>query len=307
MDKATPRPIFVSFLVGTLCLYSFSLAWDNRTLTSRNERLIQQSQVLGRALEKASAVNQAFSSTSAEEAKAGEEREQTLDSLRRQNESFSFQLQKIEAQTKAAKEEKSYLEEMLINKTKEIEILRSEGGSRTVMSIDENGVRQEIGERDGELQRLNDQNRVLQEKMEKLFKTTNEQMSGINVAKIALAESVSTAQQKIEDEWNTVNLGAVTTSAMPSRQNDIEEAPVPHIPKTEGHVLAINNEHGFVVVDLGKVDNLRDSETLEVSRDGVPVATLSVLEIRDVMAACNIKDVQDGQRIEINDPVSIVR
>jgi hypothetical protein len=40
---------------------------------------------------------------------------------------------------------------------------------------------------------------------------------------------------------------------------------------------------------------------------GQPIATLSVLELRDVMAACNIKDIADGQKIEINDPVSVLR
>ena len=313
MDNATPRPIFVSLLVGTLAVYSLSLAWDNRALSRTNQSLLEQSKTLGHTLEKMTGENR-FLLTGVEGRKKDElDLRDTVESLKKENESLAFQLKKIETQTSTVREEKSYLEEMLINKTKQIDILKTqgpssaEGASQTVMSIDENGIRSEIGEKDTELKKLNEQNKVLQDKLDRLFRTTSSTMTEINVAKIALAETVSTAQKKIEDEWNTVNLGAVTTRAMPARQNEVEEAPVPHTPKSEGHVLAINNEHGFVVIDLGKVDNLPQDAVLEVKKDGIPVAKLSVLELRDVMAACNIQEVMDGQRIEINDSVSLIR
>jgi len=308
MDNANPRPIYVSVLIGTLVLCSLSLYWDTRTLSIRNQELLLKSYGLQDQLNKLSSENQAFLTGQDERSKQAQTFQETVEALKKQNETLAFQLKKIEERVNAVKEEKSYLEEMLINKSKQIELLRSQApGSGEAPEAATGEVRAQIGEKDEELRKLNDQNRVLQEKMERIFKTTNEKMNEINVAKIALAETVSTAQRKIEDEWNTVNLGAVTTSAMPMRQNEIEEAPVPHTAKSEGHVLAINNEHGFVVVDLGKVDNLADGTLLEVKKEGLTVATLSVLEIRDVMAACNIKDVQDGQRIEINDPVSVLR
>ncbi len=308
MDNANPRPIFVSILIGTLVLYSLSLAWDTRTLSKRNKELFLKSFNLQAKLDNLSSENQALLSGQDVRSKQAQTFQETVRLLKKENETLAFQLKKIEERASAVREEKSYLEEMLINKSKQIELLRSQTPQDGESSEGAQGeVRAQIGEKDAELQKLNDQNRVLQEKMERIFKTTNEKMSEINVAKIALSETVSTAQRKIEDEWNTVNLGAVTTSAMPLRQNEVEEAPVPHVAKSEGHVLAINNEHGFVVVDLGKVDNLADGTLLEVKKGGLTVATLAVLEIRDVMAACNIKDVQEGQRIEINDAVSLVR
>ena len=63
----------------------------------------------------------------------------------------------------------------------------------------------------------------------------------------------------------------------------------------------------FVLAHLGKADNLSSESTLEVKKNGRSIATLSILEIRDVMAACNVKEIQNGQRVEINDPVSILR
>lgn len=310
MENATPRPLFVSLLVGALSFYCLSLLWENHTLSRAKDSLLNQSQSLGLALEKLSAEHRVFASGLEGRKKQERDLKDAVESLQKQNETLAFQIKKTESRAAAAREEKSYLEEMLINKTKEIDILKKRAnppGPATVMSIDENGIRTRIKEKDEELRKLNEQNQILQNKLDRLFRTTSEKMTEINVAKIALAETVSTAQKKIEDEWNTVNLGAVTTRAMPARQNEIEEAPVPHTPKTEGHVLAINNEHGFVVIDMGKVDNLPGDALLEVKKEGSPVATLSVLELRDVMAACNIQSVQEGQRIEINDVVSLVR
>ena len=303
MDNAGARPIFVSSLIGTLVFCSLSLFWDSRTLSEKNKELIQRSFQFQQELSKLTEENQNLITVRDEGSKQSENFAGTIESLKKQNETLTFQLQKVQERMESVKEEKSYLEEMLINKSKQIEILKTQ----TAELSDTGSAEAQIGEKDDELRKLNDENRILQDKLGRLFKTTSEKINEINVAKIALSETVSTAQKKIEDEWNTVNLGAVTTSAMPLRQNEIEEAPVPHTPKTAGHVLAINNEHGFVVVDMGKVDNLSDGALLEVKKDGQTVATLSVLEIRDVMAACNIKEVVDGQRIEINDPVSVLR
>ena len=56
---------------------------------------------------------------------------------------------------------------------------------------------------------------------------------------------------------------------------------------------------------MGKVDGLKNGMELYLKKGGEIVATLSVLEVRDVMTACNIKNLANGRKIEINDPVSI--
>ncbi len=294
-------------------MYSLSLFWDNRQLSRQNQTLTQQSHALGQVLERLSVDQRLLETGSEKRKKEGAELKEEVETLKKQNETLAFQIQKLTSQITQVKEEKSYLEEMLINKSKEIELLKKRERSSSIPAaeVETGRISSQIGDRDEELKKLNEENRLLQEKLDRLFRTTNEKISEINVAKIALAETVSTAQKKIEDEWSTVNLGTVTTralpagrQAMPARQNEIEEAPAPHEPKTQGHVLAINNEHGFVVIDMGKADNLPEDALLEVRKEGGPVATLSVLEIRDVMAACNIKEVKNGQRIDINDVVS---
>ena len=67
----------------------------------------------------------------------------------------------------------------------------------------------------------------------------------------------------------------------------------------------MNEEHGFVVVDLGRVDGIQNDSQLAVNKNGETEGTLSVLEVRDAMSACNIKDISPGHKIQINDLVSI--
>ena len=301
MENIKSRPLLIGVLFGVLSLYALSLLSDKNTLIRKNRSLIEQSQKLEQTLDGALKNTHEFE-------KEKQTVREALNTLKKENESLQLLIKKNESRYASIKEEKTYLEEMLINKTKQIEILSSQKQPPAVLNsgaIPAEGIDAAIQQKDEELKRLNEQNHILQEKLDRLYKTTNDKINEINIAKIALADTVSTARKRIEDEWNTVNLGSVaTTSAAPDREK-IPAEPVQ--PKSEGHVLAINSEHGFVVIDLGKADNLSSESTLEVKKNGQPIATLSILEIRDVMAACNIKDLQDGQRVEINDPVSILR
>jgi len=44
---------------------------------------------------------------------------------------------------------------------------------------------------------------------------------------------------------------------------------------------------------------------LNVTKDGQRVAVLTVLEVRDVMSACNVKETAPGYRLQVNDSVTI--
>lgn len=307
MNNIKTRSLLVGILFGVLSWYAVSLLFDKISLERKNRNLIEESQNLSRILETVQKKNDQILRDTQGNEKEKQTLSEALNALKKENTSLQALIKKNEARYASIKEEKTYLEEMLINKTKQVEILnsRKQGASAlAVRTSSAQGADETIQQKDEELRRLNDQNRLLQEKLDRLYKTTNEKINEINIAKIALADTVSTARKKIEDEWNTVDLGSVTTGAGASG----EKAPAkPKPPKSEGHVLAINNEHGFVVIDLGKADNLSSESTLEVKKNGQPIATLNILEIRDVMAACNIREIQDGQRVEINDPVSIMR
>lgn len=302
MNNIKIRPLLIGVLFGVLSLCALSLFFDRISLIRKNRNLIEDSRRLGQILDSVQQKNRELLQNFGGFEKEKQTLRETLDALKKENETLQFSIKKNESRVESVKEEKSYLEEMLINKTKQIEILNSQKTSEDASPVE--GANATLEQKDEELRRLNDQNRLLQEKLDRLYKTTSDKINEINIAKIALADTVSIARKKIEDEWNTVNLGSVTTTAVSDRDQTPIEA---NQPKSEGHVLAINSEHGFVVVDLGKVDNLSSESTLEVKKDGQLIATLSILEIRDVMAACNIKEIKAGNRVEINDRVSILR
>ena len=142
--------------------------------------------------------------------------------------------------------------------------------------------------------------------MDSVYQVTTSEISEINVAKIALEDTVTGAKDKINQEWNTVNLGSISIDKKgPTPPVAAAPEAVKSGPKTSGKVLAVNDRHGFVVVDLGKNDNLSMGANLEILREGKNIASLSVLEIRDVMTACNIKNLETGEKIRVNDLVRV--
>ena len=136
-------------------------------------------------------------------------------------------------------------------------------------------------------------------------------MTEINIAKIALEDTITEARKMIDNEWNTVNLGSIrvnqsSPTVAPSQQKSQPVARTTSS-KKQGKVLAINKDHGFVVVDLGKVDGIKSDSLLILKRNNETIATLTVLEVRDVMTACNIKDLNPGKTIAVNDQASILK
>ncbi len=315
----------ISSLIIVISTYILLTTLDKQSLARKNHNLIQQSRALQQSLDTLLTSNREFLNGLASSEKEKLNLKSAFENLKKENETLHFNLKKIEAKIDSIKEEKVYLEEMLINRTKQIEILNSQkevAPQLPALNQEIQTLGAQVGQKDEDLHRLNEQNRILQEKLDRLYRMTSDKINEINVAKIALEETVSTARKNINDEWKTIDLGAVTSTASsmpapmpaamrastPLRQMEIQEEKIQtDQTKNEGHVLAINNEHGFVVIDLGKVNNLQSDATLQVLKDGVPVATLNVLEIRDVMAACNIRELESGQHIEINDAVTILR
>lgn len=305
MQILKSRQILILLLVIVLCIPSFYFMTLNGKLNRENKSLEEKSKILQIAVETVEEKNQDLINKLEKDKKNLKD---ALESIKRENETIAFSLKKLETQTKLAIDEKTYLEEMLINKTKEIDALRKNASSAPVSAITgPQDLVEKIKEKDEEIKGLQEQNKILIMKLDSLYKTTNEKIAEINVAKIALEETILTARKKIEDEWNTVNLGAIKLEKEAQQAAATGEKPSKKTSKKEGRVLAINEDHGFVVVDLGKVDNIQGDSQLLIQRGGQPMATLSILEVRDVMSACNIQNIQEGYRIKVNDTVAIKR
>ena len=70
---------------------------------------------------------------------------------------------------------------------------------------------------------------------------------------------------------------------------------------TEGSILGVNKENNFVVIDLGRNAGIEVGETFQVYRGGRAIATIEVVELRESVSACDIKE--ETEPIEAGDTV----
>jgi hypothetical protein len=202
---------------------------------------------------------------------------------------------------------------MLIHKTKDIEAkdkeidelkkavpaAGAESAPLTIPGTPEDLIRQ-IRQKDDEIKNLNEQNKILSGKLDGLYKTTSAKMPEINAAKASLEETVEAARRKIDDEWNTVDLGSIKVN-----RDGQSVAAQPVSKKKEGRVLVVNQQHGFVVVDLGVPDGVNPKTRFTVTREGRKIALLTVIEIQDQMTACKIVSTEKHQKLEEGDAVAV--
>ncbi len=297
-------------LVSVSLVLSFSTIFlyaKNHSLEKQNKALLADSKKLQDSIKTLESENQNLIAKTATDRKAIED---ALAALKKENTSLQAEVKKVSEDMQSAVEEKTYLEDMLIHKTKEIEKIKSAPGATpaTVQGAGANNskdLEQKIRKKDEEIRTLTEQNKLLSKKLDRLYQTTHDKIAEINVAKITLEETIAQARKIIDNEWNTVDLGAIAANPKAAAQAPVKKPEPRKAAKKEGRVLAVNEDHGFVVVDIGKVDGISSDSTLALEKNGEPIGTLSVLEVRDVMTACNIKDLMQGKKIEINDLVLI--
>lgn len=216
------------------------------------------------------------------------------------SESLKFAVQKAELKLKAFEEEKVFLEDILIHKTKEIEELRKSAAA----AAGSNSTSDRLRINEEEIQKLSDRNKLLSRKLDDLYRITSERLNAIASARAsALEDTIGDARKKIDEVWNTVDLGTLTVEPRSSTTAPKQETRKKS--KNEGRILAINEEHGFVVVDLGKVDGVGANTQFAVSRGSNQLALLTAMEVRDVMTACNIVELKKGAVLEVDDAIIV--
>lgn len=78
---------------------------------------------------------------------------------------------------------------------------------------------------------------------------------------------------------------------------------ISEMPTLKGRIVTVNKEHGFVVIDLGKEGGIDIGDSLNVYRGDFMVGSIEVIQTRERIAACDIKYVEEGFYIEIEDVV----
>ncbi|MBI3252487.1 MAG: hypothetical protein HYZ52_04130 [Candidatus Omnitrophica bacterium] len=313
----SPR-FFLSVLVFAVLLLSLiGVSSQNASLKVKVKDLSDESQKLADSLKSLENENKELTEKleAIEKDKSGFHL--SLESLKNENESLQIEIKKVQEQLSSVTEEKTALEEMLIHKNKEIEKMKKDLPAPAApapavspvppVSAGAADTDARLKEKDEEIERLSQQNKILSQRLDRLHKTVNDKITEITVAKIALEETVAQARKRIEEEWGTVDLGTIRSSpgtapaGTQTPKEPLEETR--KIPKKDGRVLAVNQEHGFVVINLGKADNVKPDGVYVVKKDGEEVATLNTLEVRDAMTACNVQELKSGRKISVDDLV----
>ncbi len=298
--SAEPRKLLSALPLVLLAIVAAFFLFRSLSLESKNRSLSSSVKDLESAVKSFEDQNKTLTEKLAQAEMSKNQLEEKINSSKNSSEATQADMQKYENDLRNLQEEKTYLEEMLINKTKEIERLKAAPSAAAPVLA---GVAPNAA---AEIARLTEQNRMLSAKLDRYYKTVNDKITEINVAKITLEETVSKARKSLDEEWSAVDLGSITmekngTPSAPVAKAKTAEAK--KAPRKEGRILAVNDDHGFVVVDLGRGDLLNTETELTVKKDGQKIATLSVLEVRDAMAACNIKNLESGKTLAVNDQV----
>jgi hypothetical protein len=305
LNRVTPPPAPNFWKPATFALAFLSVALlvgyvaFLNPLRSENARLAKQNHDLDKQLSGIEEENRKI----VEKIEAERDQIKTaLEASKKENETVRLAMQKADLQLKGYEEEKIFLEDILIHKTKEIESLKKTAPADGAAP---SGTSEQLKDKQADLDKLAGQNRQLSHKLDDLYKVTNDQLNLIAAARAgALEQTIADARKKIDDVWSSVDLGTLTVD-----QHASSPAPAaaknegPRKIKNEGRILAINEEHGFVVIDMGKVDNVSPDSQFAVVRGKDRIASLSAMEIRDVMTACSIRDVKNGIVLEVDDKV----
>lgn len=71
----------------------------------------------------------------------------------------------------------------------------------------------------------------------------------------------------------------------------------------KGRIVTVNREHDFVVIDIGKQDGVALGSSFDVYRDDFIIGSVEVIQVRERIAAADIKDIKEGFYIEIDDVI----
>lgn len=66
-------------------------------------------------------------------------------------------------------------------------------------------------------------------------------------------------------------------------------------------IVTVNEEHGFVVIDMGKRDGIDIGEIFDVFRGDMLIGAIEVIQTRERIAAADIKDIKESVGIQVDD------
>ncbi len=319
------RDFILFAIIVLLCGLSVTLFLRNQLLEKNYKTLVEETAKTKTKLDELEKESQANKALVTQLEKEKGDLQGSLESMKKEFEAVQAAVQKAGEELKTAKEEKNYLEEMLINKTKEADEYKSRAASSvpepSPASLSEGpsdeALRAQIRQKDNEIAGLTEENKALSEKLDKIYQTASAKISEINSARSSLDRSVETARQKVtEDYGSAVNLGAIDVDA-PSRTESLSraerspqvEAPLRPEPAPEVKPQAVRGgsvSEPALSSPLTAKEQRKEGRVLVVNKqhgfviinmglaDGItPATTFKVIKDRDSVAKLGVLEIQD--------------
>ncbi len=156
---------------------------------------------------------------------------------------------------------------------------------------------------------LNKEKQILEEKVTSFADDNISLTSKFNELGVLLKNKVA----EIEGLKNKLGLGVQDSVVFNEENKSVELTPITVHPSSSvynpdevpfiGKVLTINRENSFVVINLGQDVGVNTGDKFSVYRDDREIAVLEVIQIRSLIAACDI--VKESKTIKIGDPVKL--
>jgi len=144
-------------------------------------------------------------------------------------------------------------------------------------------------------QELEERNSVMERRFSDMEMMLKDRIGQIDELSEQIGSAAGGAKTKTLEKRESVELPAIIV------RPQAEEAIEGGIGAREGKILAVNRENNFVVIDLGQNAGINPGDALQVYREANAIATLEVMQVRQDIAACDIKN--ETTEIAVGDTV----
>lgn len=149
---------------------------------------------------------------------------------------------------------------------------------------------------------LKKENGYLKTKVEKLSVSFRRRIRDIVDAKSTFEQTVEDANRELGRAGGSVPLGTLSLSRSGAIFDNLapasSEPAAPH-----GRIVSVDDQDEFVVINLGKKSGLQTGAELFALQGKAEIAKLQVIEVRDSMAACDIRYLSAGGKLRSGDEV----
>jgi chromosome segregation ATPase len=142
-----------------------------------------------------------------------------------------------------------------------------------------------------------DEKDILNRKVDEIQTVLKDKALDIDSLQKQLSRSVASAKDVMPDQAKAVALPPIVVKA--------DNQPSRAVSTLEGKVMAVNGKEQFVIVDLGATNGVKPGDKFEVYNKGNKIATLSVIETRKDISACDIIESSPSASIKEGDMAKI--